>query len=77
MIGIEITDPDSTAVILSTRSRDVADWETANKLASANQDFCGFLKCVPNSRKSKEIMREKHDPVFDRGHLLLMLASRK
>lgn len=77
VIKIDIDDPDSTGVILPARSKDLVDWETANKLATINPDFRDFLKRIKTDITSREIRREMYDPVLDKEDLVRSLAKKK
>ena len=77
VIKVDIEDPDSTSVILPTRSKDTVDWETINKLAGINPDFREFLKRVKIDISSREIRREMYDRVFDKDELVKSLSKKK
>lgn len=77
IIRIDISDPDSTEILFPARSKDSVDWETVNKLAVVNPDFCEFLKRVKTDLASREIRKEMYDPVLDREELIKSLARKK
>lgn len=77
VIRIDIEDPDSTQIILPARPRDSVDWETINKLATINPDFSEFLKRIKMDISSREVRREKYDPVLDKDELVKSVAEKK
>jgi len=68
VIHLNLTDPDSTETIFPARPRAVLDWDTINKL-TMNTDFKDFLKRVNTDISSKEIRKEKYDPVLESDQL--------
>jgi hypothetical protein len=77
VISIDIEDPDSTALILPAKSKDIVDWETINKLASISPDFRDFLKRIRTDISSREIRREMYDRVLEKDELVKSLAKKK
>lgn len=77
VIHIDIEDPDSTKVVLPSRSKEFVDWDTVNKLASINPDFRDFLKRVKIDIQSREIRREMYDRVIEKEELITLLARKK
>jgi len=77
VIKVDVEDPDSTSVILPTRSKNTVDWETINKLASINPDFREFLKRIKVDISSREVRREMYDRVFDKDELVKSLSKKK
>lgn len=75
IIKIDINEPDSTEILLPARSKDSVDWETVNKLADINSDFSDFLKRVKTDLASREVRREKYDPVIDRDELIELIQG--
>lgn len=75
IIKLNISDPDSSELILPARSRESIDWETANKLATMNPDFRDFLKRIKTDIASREVRREMYDKVLDADELVQNLTS--
>lgn len=76
IIRLNITDPDSSEVLLPAKSRDTIDWETANKLAAMNSDFREFLKRIRTDIASREVRREMYDKIYDAEALLKDLEDK-
>lgn len=64
VIRIDVTDPDSTEVVLPARTKEAVDWETVNKLATLNPDFKEFLKRIRTDLSGKEVRIELYDKVL-------------
>lgn len=75
VISIDTNDPDSSAVLLPARSKELVDWESVNKLASINPDFLWFLKRVKLDISSREIRKELYDRVLEKEVLIQSLTS--
>ena len=74
VIHIDVEDPDATEVILPARYKETVDWDTINKLTQLNPDFEAFLKRIKTDYTTREIRREKYDPVPSREELLSKFA---
>ena len=70
IIGIDVEDPDATSILFSARHRRDVDWETVNKMTALNVDFREFLKRIKNDISTKEVIKEKYDPVMSKEDLL-------
>lgn len=77
VIRIDIDDPDSSEMILPSRSKEVVDWETVNKLAGINPDFRDFLKRVKTDISSREVRKEMYDKVLEKEELIISLGKKK
>ena len=77
VIQLDISDPDSTDIILPASSKDFIDWDTVNKLSGINPDFRDFLKRIRNDMKNQEIRKEKYDVVLDKEELVMSFAKKK
>jgi len=76
VIQLDIEDPDSSSIILASRSKDTVDWETVNKLAGINPDFREFLQRIKTDISSREVRKEKYDRVPDKDELLKSLPKK-
>ena len=63
ILKIDIKDPDASEIVFPARLRDALDWESVNKLC-INEDFRDFLARVKVDLTSKEIRKEKYDPIL-------------
>ncbi len=75
VIKLDISDPDSSEVLLPAKTKDIIDWDTVNKLASINPDFRDFLKQIKIDITIKEARKEKYDMVVDKDVLIKSLAK--
>jgi hypothetical protein len=76
VIQLDITDPDSSDIILPANSKDFIDWDTVNKLVGINPDFSEFLKRIRNDMKNQEIRKELYDNVFEKEELIKLFAKK-
>ncbi len=75
VIKLDITDPDSSGIILPARYKDNLDWETINKL-TMNPDFKNFLKRIRIDLNSSEVRKEQYDKVLEVEQLTKIIAAR-
>lgn len=68
VIKLDISEPDSSAILYPARTKEYIDWETVNKL-TMNKDFVEFLKRIRNDLATGEIRKEWYDKVLDREKL--------
>lgn len=64
IIHLHLADFNSSSVLFPTRSRQVLDWETVNKLCDQNRDFAKFIQDVKIDFESKRIHRSEYDQVL-------------
>jgi hypothetical protein len=64
IIQLDTEDPDASSMLFPAKKNQL-DWETINKLA-VNRDFKQFLERVKNDVKSKEVIKERYDKVFNK-----------
>lgn len=46
LIKLDTENPVDSQVLIPARERDEIDWDMANRLATENKDFLGFVKLV-------------------------------
>jgi len=63
IIKLDTEEPDSTEILFPAKYRTDLDWDTVNKLAEENGDFRDFVLRIKNDLSSKEVRKEKYDPV--------------
>jgi len=64
VIKLNLTDPDSTQIILPPKNRENLDWDTIDKL-TMNKDFKEFLSRIKIDIASKKIHHKEYDEVLD------------
>lgn len=69
LIHLDIDDPDSSSIIFQSKTKEIIDMETMNKLAQLNPNFKEFLKRIKLDSTTKEIRKEKYDIIFDISEL--------
>jgi len=74
VIKIDVSDPDSTEILLPARQKEVLDWETVDKLATLNPDFREFLKRIKIDLSGKEVRTELYDRVLPVERLVSSIA---
>jgi hypothetical protein len=65
LITLDVSDPDSSEIIYPARQKEIIDIDTINKITQINPDFKEFLKRIKIDLNSREIRKEKYDPIFD------------
>jgi len=63
ILKINIKDPDASEIIFPAKLKDSLDWESINKLC-INADIKEFFTRIRVDLTSKEIRKEKYDPVL-------------
>ncbi|WP_273484600.1 COG2958 family protein [Desulforamulus ruminis] len=76
ILKLDIEDPDSSEILYPARPKTELDWETVNKLARENPDFKDFLKRISIDISSKEIRKERYDPVIQNIEELVALIKK-
>jgi uncharacterized protein len=64
IIKLNPTQVDQSEVILPSKEKKSLDWDTINRLIKSNEDFRSFIQRVTNDSTSKEIRKEKYDPIL-------------
>lgn len=77
VIKLDISDPDSSEILLQAKSKDFIDWDTVNKISSINSDFRDFLNRIKNNMKNQEIRKEKYDTVMVKEELVNSFTKNK
>jgi len=70
IIKLDISDPDSSEVILPAKHKNELDWDTVNKLADENPDFRKFLQRIKIDLSSNEVRKERYDKIYDSEELI-------
>lgn len=65
IILIDITNPDSSEIVLNAKPKESLDWESINKLAEENPDFKSFLKSITFDFKNNRIHKEDYDEILE------------
>jgi hypothetical protein len=76
VIRIALDDPDSSEILFPARERENLDWDTLNKL-TINKDVEDLLIRIRNDLQTKEVIREKYDPVLSTDDLVKRVSKKK
>ncbi len=77
VIQIDITDPDSSSIILPAETKENIDMDTVNRLTYENKDFKSFLVRIVKDVNIREFRKEMYDEVFETGDEVLKDFKRK
>jgi hypothetical protein len=72
LILLDTNNPDDSEILLEARQKDILDIEMMNKISQINPNFKEFLMRIKTDLNSKEIRKEKFDPVFETTELIKM-----
>lgn len=61
LIKMDVDNPAESQVLIPTRERDEIDWDMANRLASENKDFLGYVKLVKQFYQTGEARKVDWD----------------
>lgn len=76
VIHLDITDADSSQIILPARFRANLDWDSMSKMADINNDFKSFISRVQKNLATKEIIAERYDKIHTIDELNTFLATK-
>ena len=74
IIQLDISDPDSSDIILPAAFKESLEWDSIDKLA-LNSDFADFLDRVKKDLTYSEVREEGYDKVFDSEDLIKKLLK--
>jgi hypothetical protein len=69
LISLDTDNPDDSEVLIQARQKDILDIEMMNKISQINPDFKEFLMRIKIDLTSKEIRKEKFDPIIEGNEL--------
>jgi hypothetical protein len=72
LILLDINNPDDSEILLEAHQKDILDIEMMNKISQLNPNFKEFLMRIKTDLNSKEIRKEKFDPIFETNELIKM-----
>jgi hypothetical protein len=75
VIKLDIHNPDDSEILIPAKEREFLDIDTINRLAEINSDFLKFLKGIKIDLSSREIRKERYDPVLSSEDLIRSISN--
>lgn len=75
VIKLDIHNPDDSEILIPAKEREYLDINTINRLAEINSDFLKFLKGIKIDLSSREIRKERYDPVLSSEELISSISN--
>ncbi len=75
VIKLDVHNPDDSEILIPAKEREFLDINTINRLAEINSDFRKFLKGIKIDLSSKEIRKERYDPVLSSEELVRSISE--
>jgi hypothetical protein len=75
VIKLDIHNPDDSEILIPAKEKEYLDINTINRLAEINSDFLNFLRGIKNDLSSREIRKERYDPVFNSEELIQSIKT--
>lgn len=75
VIKLDIHNPDDSEILIPAKEREFLDINTINRLAEINSDFRKFLKGIKFDLSSREIRKERYDPVLNSEALKCSISN--
>jgi hypothetical protein len=70
LIVLDTSNPDDSEILIQARQKDILDIEMMNKISQINPNFKEFLMRIKTDLSSKEIRKEKFDPIIESDELI-------